>query len=139
MTERADTSASRKRASRPPQHHPADDLSFTRMRPRSEWRGTNLLPRCWWSVAPSGDYRADCATGTKMALEYLAYINGEASTGGCLGLIVQEMPRELSGIEVAFLTMLDIAAKAGQARAVRVSAFWDQREAADAAKERAPL
>jgi len=48
-----------------------------------------------------------------MALEFLAY--REKSDGGShLQMIVEDMPRELSGIEVGFLSMLDFAAAAAR-------------------------
>ena len=107
--------------------HPADALSFTRLRPKQEWKPAGLYPRCWWSVKPTGDYDADCRTGRKMGLEYLAYEASENS-GGVLGLIVAAMPRELSGIEVSFLQLVSFAAAAGHARAERIAAYWERCE-----------
>lgn len=105
--------------------HPADALSFTRLRPKSEWKAAKLPPRCWWSVSPSGDYLADCETGRKMALEYFKY-QSHPDVAPSLASIVSEMPSELSGIEIAFLEMIDIAARAGMARAIAVSEYWDR-------------
>jgi hypothetical protein len=84
------------------------------------------FPRCFWHVKPSGDYAADCATGRKLALEYLSF--AEENTGGCppsLPWIVRDMPRALTGIEVGFLTMVSYAAGAGAQRARQISADWE--------------
>jgi hypothetical protein len=86
-------------------------------------------PRCWWHVKPTGDYGADCATGEKLGLEYLAF-EAEDDGGGNLALIVKDMPRKLTGIEVGFLTMVSYAAGAGVERARKVDAYWDRCRAA---------
>lgn len=121
-----------KRATRAKNHHPADDLSFTRIRPKSEWEGTTLFPRCWWSVSPSGDYSADCNTGQHMAMEYLEY-SARADGSSCLALVVADMPAEQSGIEIAFLQLVGFAATAGRERAGAILKYWDNAEKAGAA------
>jgi len=40
-------------------------------------------------------------------------------------MIVADMPRELTGVEVGFLTMVSYAAGAGAYRARQVAAYWD--------------
>lgn len=40
--------------------------------------------RVFWNVRPSGDYEADCITGERLALEYLAYAR-EALRSGFAG------------------------------------------------------
>jgi hypothetical protein len=65
--------------------------------------------RNFWYVKPTGDYGKDCATGEKFALEYLKY-EETAQPGGLLQVIVQDMPRDQTGIEVAFLATVARAA-----------------------------
>ena len=85
-------------------------------------------PRCFWHVKPTGDYGTDCITGEKYALAYLEYAAALPVNiaCGCLPSIVRDMPRNLSGIEVGFLSMIDFAAEAGKHEAMRVSAYWDE-------------
>ncbi|RWL16569.1 MAG: hypothetical protein E5X61_33095 [Mesorhizobium sp.] len=66
------------------------------------------VPRHFWRVQPSGDYNADCLTGRKAALQYLAYEEADKG-GGLLAHIVGDMPRELTGIEVGFLQIVCFA------------------------------
>ncbi len=84
--------------------------------------GTN--GRSFWNVTPTGDYTVDCNTGERLAHEYLAAI--EAGADAFLPTILRAMPREQSGIEVGFLTMIAEAARAGAENARRVSAYWDR-------------
>ena len=72
------------------------------------------LPRCFWHVKPSGNYVADCVTGEKLALEYLAFEEEDVGGAGHLPSIVSDMPRALTGIEEGFLSMVSYAARAGQ-------------------------
>lgn len=82
--------------------------------------------RGWWNVKPTGDYVADCKIGERLALEYLEH---ERRFGGPdLPLIVRDMPRELTGIEIGFLTTVSIAAAAGVRRAQQASRYWQQCE-----------
>ena len=80
--------------------------------------------RTFWNVTPTGDYTTDCDTGERLALEYLTAI--EAGADHFLPTIVKQMPRQQSGIEVGFLTMVAMAAQAGADNARRVSAYWDR-------------
>jgi hypothetical protein len=84
------------------------------------------LPRCFWNVAGTGDYGQDCKIGQRLALEYLAL--EEADKGGCghLQMIVADMPRALTGVEVGFLMMVSLAAGAGAGEARRIAKFWDE-------------
>jgi hypothetical protein len=66
---------------------------------------------CFWHVAPTGDYLADTDTGNRLALEYLEA--DDASRRPALQWIVADMPRrEMSGIEVGFLSVILRAASA---------------------------
>lgn len=98
--------------------------SFVADRPRAK---AGQGGRCWWSVNPTGDYGKDCKTGEALALEYLAY---EERTGAPdLPMIVKDMPRDFTGVEVGFLTTVSVAAEAGANRARRVSQYWAECEA----------
>lgn len=85
--------------------HPADDLSFFKLR---KPKGTGID---YWDVTPSGNYGADCNTGTALAEEYLAYIgaNPTVGNGTLLTCIVREMIDQAkagqpwSGVHVGFL------------------------------------
>ncbi len=76
-------------------------------------------------VKSTGDYAADCVTGQRLALEYLAYEEADKGGPGYLPSIVADMPRKLTGIEVAFLGMVAYAAASGAWRARQISAYWD--------------
>ena len=84
-------------------------------------------PRHFWRVKPSGDYGADCELGTRLGLEYLAYQN--TVEGSYLQQIVADMPRNLTGVEIGFLTMVSFAAGAGAHRAREIAAYWGRCEA----------
>lgn len=106
-----------------------EGLSFVRRRKRNE-KGRS--PLCFWNVAATGDYSIDCDTGQQLALEYLAY--QEASDGpSILQQIVADMPRDLTGIEVAFLDLVGMQAKAGKGRARQIVTYWQRCAAAEAA------
>ena len=81
----------------------------------------------FWKVKPTGDYAADCAHGNELALEYLAFAEQDNSTH--LQWIVGDMPRKLTGVEVAFLSMIGIAARSGAGGARAVDAYWKRCEA----------
>ncbi|AWC22220.1 hypothetical protein CO731_01676 [Aminobacter sp. MSH1] len=98
--------------------------SFTTDRPRAKGGQGR---RCWWNVSPTGDYGKDCKTGEALALEYLRY--EECAETPHLPMIVRDMPCELTGIEIGFLTAVSIAAAAGASRARQVSKHWEQCEA----------
>lgn len=52
---------------------------------------------------------------------------------GVLQMIVADMPREVTGIEVAFLQHMSFAAQAGAWRAHQISAFWASKRAEEMA------
>ena len=74
--------------------------------------GRKLMGCNFWVVSPSGNYTEDCATGRKLALEYLQFIRRAALP---LQWIVFDMPRqaERTGIEVGFLSAVTKAATLG--------------------------
>jgi hypothetical protein len=95
--------------------------SFFGMREKSE---PGKYPRHFWRVKPTGDYGADCEIGTRLGLEYLAYQNSHEAS--CLQHIVEDMPRDLTGVEIGFLTIVAHAAVAGENRAEEIAAYWDR-------------
>ncbi|MEZ5901672.1 MAG: hypothetical protein R3D51_19505 [Hyphomicrobiaceae bacterium] len=96
-------------------------LSFTALGPKNG-------RRCFWKVAATGDYSADCDAGRAYALQYLAYQEEAKDAGSLLQLIVADMPRgkDMSGIENAFLEMICFAAVEGAYRAREISRYWDR-------------
>jgi hypothetical protein len=64
--------------------------------------------RRWWHVHPTGDYGADCETGRAYADAYVDFCRREFSSSGLvappLQWIVKDMPRQMSGIEISFLS-----------------------------------
>ena len=106
--------------------HSIRQLSFVADRKLSDRKKHNF-PRNFWNVRPSGDYSADSVLGQKYALEYLAY---EASidhneSPNILGWIVADMPRELTGVEVGFFSIIGAAATAGIAEGERLARYWE--------------
>ena len=84
------------------------DLSFVKSLRERGKRGGGYN---WWSVAPSGDYGADCLTGRKLAFEYLKYLQHATLP---LQWIVDDMRKqELNGVEVGFLGTVSKAASLG--------------------------
>jgi hypothetical protein len=81
--------------------------------------------RCFWNVAPTGDYGVDCEIGHNFALAYLEYLQ-TPNTTSLMPQILPEMPRKVTGIEVGFFTMVDHAAKAGSAAAFDLAAYWSR-------------
>ncbi len=63
-------------------------------------------PRTFWSVKATGDYARDCATGERLAREYLDYARSNPDRPPLLPWIVGDMPRDLTGIETAFLSII---------------------------------
>jgi hypothetical protein len=64
-----------------------------------------------WSVEPSGDYEADCATGHRLAWDFLAWRH-DAGFAVALGWLVSSIAkrnREGSGIEAGFFHVLGSA------------------------------
>jgi hypothetical protein len=66
--------------------------------------------RGFWNVKPSGDYIKDCNTGAEYAFLYLAHCQRYQSTH-ILTWIVNEMPRDFTGVEVGFLSFIADAAQ----------------------------
>ena len=83
--------------------------------------------RCFWAVEPTGDYTADCRTGQEYALLFLDY-SARSEGGAILQLIVPDMPKEQSGIEIGFLELVSFAAAAGLPRAVSIMDYWHRCE-----------
>lgn len=106
--------------------HPLDTLPFTAMRNGIELPQATKgqRPRCFWHVQPTGNYRADCQTGQEYALAYLEYEGNDLSGPGFLNWIVEDMPREMSGIEHSFLQMVCFQAKAARGCARRLANYW---------------
>jgi hypothetical protein len=81
--------------------------------------------RNWWAVAATGDDDRDSEIGDNFAIEYL--FNDELRSGnGSLGWIVEAMPRKLTVVEIAFLSLIEVAAMAGRDRAREVADNWRQ-------------
>lgn len=62
-----------------------------------------------WAFVPTGDYGEDCATGRRLASEYLAFQNDPAFAPA-LGWVVQSVAalnRPLSGLEIGFFHELN--------------------------------
>jgi hypothetical protein len=114
---------------RPEPNDPVGRLSFVASRDGLRLPLATKDPngRCFWHVKPTGDGWEDCATGEKLALEYLEY---EAKhwnrVGGSLQHIVMDMPRKLTGIEIGFLSTVAYAAAAGIQRARELVAQYDR-------------
>ena len=108
-----------------------ESLPFIGIRQKGE---PGKFPRHFWRVSPTGDYEADCQIGREMAMSYLAWLTTSRGSGsGILGHIVGDMPRQLTGIEIAFLQMIDFAAGAGEHEARRIDEYWKRCEQARAA------
>ncbi|MBS4011323.1 MAG: hypothetical protein KGZ72_11270 [Roseovarius sp.] len=85
--------------------HPILSLPFVRDATTEE-RASGAAPRCFWQVAPTGDYGADCALGARYAAAALDYMVAE-NTAQILQWAVFDMMtmhRPRSGIEVGFLS-----------------------------------
>jgi hypothetical protein len=119
--------------------HPIAELSFV-----ADRDGTTLprptddqSPCCFWNVTPTGDYGKDCEIGGRLALEYLALEEADIHWPGHLPKIVEDMPRQLTGVEVGFLVMVAYAAGAGADRARKIAAHWEScRQAMEVAPTR---
>ena len=108
---------------RSPVADPLAELSFVGDRVNSR---PHQFPRCFWTVKATGNYGEDCQIGHKLALEYLAMEEADVGGPGHLQMIVQDMPRELTGIEIGFLTMVSFAAGSGADAARRTAAYWEE-------------
>jgi hypothetical protein len=87
--------------------------------------------RCFWNVVATGDSRQDGNLGQRLALEYLAFEEADAGGGGHLQLIVGDMPRRLTMVEIGFLQMVSFAAGAGAFKARRIAKYWHEMSAED--------
>ena len=92
--------------------------------------------RNFWDVTPTGDYTIDCNKGAELALEYLAWAESQRDAAAILQLIVEAMPRELTGVETAFLELVEFQARAGRGRARRIVEYWRKQQAARSAAAR---
>lgn len=69
--------------------------------------------RSFWNVKPTDDYGVDCRTGGEYAIEYYQYRLMTGDGHSFLTWIISEMPKDLTGIEVGFLSTLDDLAISG--------------------------
>lgn len=99
--------------------HPADDLSFMKLR---KPRGSGID---YWAVEASGDYSADCDKGNELGREYLAYLGQHPTVwnASLLNCIVHDMVSQraggrLTGIEIGFLSRVNEYAMATAAALV---------------------
>jgi hypothetical protein len=112
-----------------PVNRPIDRLSFAADRdgnalPKPKGRQS---PRCFWHVKPTGDLWADEVTGESLALEYLTYEETKGpDSPSILPWIVKDMPRDLTSIEISFLTIVGFAAAEGPQRAREICAYWER-------------
>jgi hypothetical protein len=85
--------------------HPILSLPFVRDLAAHE-QASGASPRCFWQVAPTGDYGADCATGAHyaaLALDYMATASApQILQWAVFDMMAMRRPR--SGIEVGFLS-----------------------------------
>lgn len=111
------------------QPHPLEALPFiaTWGDPGVRKRRKDHVGRCFWHVKRSGNAWLDSLTGEKYALKYLEYL--ATAEIGCLPSIVADMPRQRSTMEIAFLSLIDTAARSGRFAAEQESAYWDKRRA----------
>ena len=74
-------------------------------------QGDDGTSKHFWSVAPSGDYGLDCATGRGYAHDALAYVQ-ETGDVSIVRRIVVAMPpaRDHGGCEIGFLSELAVIA-----------------------------
>jgi hypothetical protein len=85
--------------------HPILSLPFVRD-PAGREHTVGTRPRCFWHVATTGDYGADCALGARYAaaaLDYMAAANAPHILQWAV-FDMMAMQRRRSGIEVGFLS-----------------------------------
>jgi hypothetical protein len=70
------------------------------------------------------NYDQDFKIGERLALEYLAFEEADKNGPGHLQMIVGDMPRPLTDIEIHFLILVSSAAGAAEAR--RVAKSWQE-------------
>ena len=92
-------------AATPPAVHPVLALPFIRDTSDEE-RAAGANPRCFWHVAPTGNYGADCATGAEYAALATDYMVAARSPHLLPWVVIDmiSMRRPHSGIEVGFLS-----------------------------------
>lgn len=91
---------------------PLLSLPFVREATRAE-RHAGMAPRTFWSVQPSGDYEKDCGTGGlygKLALDHMIQPNAAPLLKWAV-IDMMRLGRDLTGIEVGFLTVFERQAK----------------------------
>jgi hypothetical protein len=71
--------------------------------------------RCWWNVKPTGDYRktARPAASLRSNIWRLFEQRDKGGPGG-LQYIGEAMPRELTGVEIDFLSMVVLGRRSGR-------------------------
>lgn len=117
----------RKRKAWAPKADPVTQLSFVADREPSEAK-KHKFPRNFWNVTPMENHVADSAFGQKLALEYLEFeTRRDHNVYPCLlPWIVADMPRKLSPVEVAFLTVVGFASIAGTEEGRRIVDYWSR-------------
>ena len=96
------------------------ELSFVAVRPKGE---VGRVPRDFWRMKPTGNFDADVELGRRLGLEYLE-MNPETTHDTFLQWIVADMPRALTGVEIGFLEMVHVAARAGRWHARALAEWW---------------
>lgn len=88
-----------------PPVHPVLALPFIRDNSADE-RASGANPRCFWSVAPTGSYSVDCATGAHYAALAVDYMVAARSPHLLAWSVIDMMAlnRRHSGIEVGFVS-----------------------------------
>lgn len=87
----------------------------------------------FWNVTTTGSYTRDCELGGRLAVEYLTYEEQDPDGGGLLQHIVGDMPRDLTGVEIAFLQLVALQAKVGRGRARQINDYWSRCDASEEA------
>jgi hypothetical protein len=88
-----------------------------------EERATGANPRCFWHVAPTGNYGADCATGAEYAALATDYMVAARSPHLLPWVVIDmiSMRRPHSGIEVGFLSAFGRLAVQARAQSTLVN------------------
>lgn len=85
--------------------HPILSLPFV-LDVTTEERASGAAPRCFWHVAPTGNFGSDCANGARyaaLALNYMAAANAPQVLQWAV-FDMMTLGRRHSGIEVGFLS-----------------------------------
>jgi hypothetical protein len=110
-----------RKESKRPDSHSCDGLSFTADRKKAGLP-PGRFPRCFWNVKATGRYEEDCDRGEALAIEFLNF--SASIPGSLLSSIVGDMPRPLTGVEIAFLGTIGDVAKAGHRPTIRLTQLW---------------